>query len=142
ALVAVAAQFVGPKTQPSPTQATSAVQPGGYSGTGAGGYPVTFFVPAGARSVLNFSIAGVAARVNCAGGGVYDNPFKILSAAIKQDRSFTGKTSQSAVVGGANATIIYFVTGYFQGPNASGAATAAGVYREDIVFRDTPNRKC
>jgi hypothetical protein len=55
---------------------------------------------------------------------------------------FTAKTSQSGVVGGANATITYLVTGYFQGPDAKGAATAAGVYRENIVFTDTPSRRC
>ena len=72
----------------------------------------------------------------------YYTPFKILKATIKPDWSFTAKVSQSGVVGGANATITYFVTGYFQGPDATGAATAAGVYREDIVFTDTPSRKC
>jgi hypothetical protein len=118
--------------------ATKSIEPGTYSA-----FPVTFVVPAGAGSVLNFSNTsanGVA--VNCAGGGQYLTPFKILKATIKGDRSFTAKTSQSGVVGGANATITYFVTGYFQGPNAAGAATASGVYREDIVFTDTPNRKC
>ena len=34
------------------------------------------------------------------------------------------------------------MTGRFQGNNAAGAATAAGVHRENIVFTDTPNRTC
>ena len=51
-------------------------------------------------------------------------------------------TSQSGVVGGANAKFTYFVTGYFQGYDSAGAQTAAGVYREDIVFTDAPNRTC
>jgi len=137
ALAAVAAQFLPGATQPPPTSGKS-VEPGTYAA-----FPVTFFVPAGAGSVLNFSNTsanGVA--VNCAGGGQYLTPFKILKATIKGDRSFTAKTSQSGVVGGANATITYFVTGRFQGQDAAGAATAAGVYREDIVFTDTPNRRC
>jgi len=81
-------------------------------------------------------------QVNCAGGGTYYTPFKILKMTIGGDGSFTAKTSQSGVVSGASATITYSVTGYFQGPNAAGAATAGGVYREDIVFTDTPNRRC
>jgi hypothetical protein len=67
---------------------------------------------------------------------------KILQTAIKSDRSFTAKTSQSGVVGGANATITSSVTGYFQGRDSQGRATASGVYRVDVVFAGTPNRRC
>jgi len=66
---------------------------------------------------------------------------RTLKTTIKQDRSFTAKTSQSGVISGDNATITSFVAGYFQGPNAAGATTASGVFRTDIVFTDT-NRKC
>ena len=142
-LAAVAAQFVGSKPQPPP--AGSAVEPGGYSGRGYGGYGITFLVPAGAGSVLDFSSPS-GPTVSCVGGGQYTVPFTIAKATIRPDRSFTAKTSQSAVVGqganAANATITYSVTGRFQGTSAAGAATAAGVYRVDIVFADTPNRKC
>lgn len=88
----------------------------------------------------NFSFPNV--RIDCAGGGAYFTPLKILTTTIKQDRSFTAKTSQSGVVSGANATITSSVTGYFQGRNSQGRATAAGVYRVNIVFVDTPDRKC
>jgi hypothetical protein len=138
ALTAVAAQFVGPTTKPAPPPQKSGVEPGTYSA-----FPVTFYVPAGTGSVLNFSNTSAnGVQVNCAGGGYYLTRPTILKTPIKQDQSFTAKTSESGVVGGANATITYFVTGYFQGPNAKGAATAAGVFRVDIVFADTPNRKC
>ena len=137
-MTAVAAQFVGPTTKPAPPPQKSGVEPGTYSA-----FPVTFYVPAGTGSVLNFSNTSAnGVQVNCAGGGYYLTRPKILKTPIKQDQSFTAKTSESGVVGGANATITYFVTGYFQGPNAKGAATAAGVFRVDIVFADTPNRKC
>ena len=122
--------------------ARKSIEPGTYSGTGRGGYAVTFLVPAGAGSVLDFSIPNGGARVECVGGGQYSTPFKILKATIKPDRSFTGTASENGVINGANAKVTYFVTGYFQGPNAAGAATAGGVYREEIVFTDTPNRKC
>ncbi|MDH4178478.1 MAG: hypothetical protein OEV72_12960 [Thermoleophilia bacterium] len=135
ALAAVAAQFVGPKTQPSPT---TSVEPGTYQGNGG----VLLFVPAGARSVQNFSITQGFFSVNCGGGGSYGTPLKILTATIKPDRSFTAKTSQSGVVGGANATIISSATGRFQGRDSQGRATASGAYRVDIVFAGTPNRRC
>jgi hypothetical protein len=146
ALSALAAQFVGGSTTkpvPTPTPpAKGTIQSGTYSGRGTGGYAVTFFVPAGVGSVLDFSTAGIAARVNCAGGGSYDNPFTILKVTIKPDGSFTGTTSQSAVVSGKAATITYNLTGRFQGTSASGATTAVGAYREDIVFADMPSLKC
>lgn len=136
ALAAVAAQFVGPKTQPTPP-AKSAVEPGTYSG-----YGVTFLVPAGAGSVLDFSVGSGYLLVNCVGGGQYRTPINVPKATIKRDRSFTATISQSGVLNGVNARWTYSVTGRFQGNNAAGAATAAGVHREDIVFTDTPNRTC
>ena len=132
ALSAVAAQFVGPTTKPPPPPS---VEAGTYEYSNI----VSLYVPAGARSVQNFYVW---ARVNCAGGGGYVAEPKILTTTIKQNRSFTARTSERAVVGGANATITSAVTGYFQGPDAAGKATAAGVYRVDIVFADTPDRRC
>jgi hypothetical protein len=131
ALSAVAAQFAGGATQPRPT---TSVEPGTYQGY------ALLYVPAGARSVLNFSTGNVS--VNCAGGGRYLEQVKILKATIRPDRSFTAKTSQSAVIAAANATITYTVTGRFLGRDAAGRATASGVYRIDTVFSDTPSRKC
>jgi hypothetical protein len=141
-LAAVAAQFVG-SGKPQPPPAASAVEPGGYSGRGYGGRGITFLVPAGAGSVLDFSSPTIP-DVTCAGGGTYNSgiPFTISKATIRPDRSFTATASQSSVISGANARVTYSVTGRFQGTSAAGAATAAGVYRADIVFADTPNRKC
>ena len=130
-------QWTAARSQPP----TKSVQPGTYSGRGYGGYGITFLVPAGAGSVLDFS-SSTSPAVTCAGGGTYYTPFMIAKATIRSDRSFTATTSQKAVVDRANATITYSVTGRFQGTSAAGAPTAAGVYREDIVFADTPNRKC
>ena len=118
---------------------TKSIAPGTYPGRAPAAADVTFFVPAGAGTVSNFS-SGV--NVVCAGGGYYSTPFKIPTATIRADRSFTGTTSQTGVVGGANAKLTYFVTGDFQGFNSAGAPGAAGVYRVDIVFTDTPGRMC
>jgi hypothetical protein len=122
--------------------AKSSVEPGSYLGRQSqhSSYPVTFVVPAGARNVLNFSIPLV--LVDCAGGARSNTLFKILNATIKRNRSFTATASQNGVVNGENAKLTYSVTGYFQGRDAAGAAIAEGVYREDIVFTDTPARRC
>src|SRR5206468_2023355 len=77
--------------------AKNAVEAGTYSG-----FPVTFAVPSGAGSVLNFSNTSAnGVGVGCAGGGVYFTHPKILTIPIHQDRSFTAKTSEGAVSGGA-----------------------------------------
>jgi len=66
-LAAVAAQFVGSTATPTPAPA-SAVVPGGYSGQNSQtGNGVFFSVPAGGKSVLNFSIPSV--NPLCVGGG-------------------------------------------------------------------------
>ena len=138
-LAAVAAQFVGSTTKPAPPPA-SAVEPGGYAGRSDTGYRLAFHVPAGAGSVLNFSLPQV--RVDCAGGGAYSTPISILKTAIRPNRTFSAKTTMSGVISGAKARVTFSVTGRFQGRSSTGAATAAGVYRADIVFTDTPGRKC
>jgi len=135
ALSAVAAEFVGGSSTQPPPSTTGSVDPGAYQGGGS----LSLYVPAGARSVQTFTNY---LRVDCAGGGAYSLTPKILTTPIKQDRSFTAKTSQSAVVGGASATITYSVTGRFQGRDSSGRATASGIYRTNVVFTDTPDRKC
>ena len=66
--------------------AKTSIEPGTYSGNGSS---PTFSVPAGAGSVLNFTIPGSYPAVNCAGGGSYYTSFKILKATIKRDRWFT-----------------------------------------------------
>ena len=68
--------------------------------------------------------------------------FGILKTGINRDGSFTAKTSQDGVFAGTKAKFTYTFTGYFQGVNASGAATAAGMFREDIVFTDSTVRTC
>ncbi len=86
-LAAVAAQFVGSKAQPPPP-AGSAVEPGGYSGRGYGGRDVTFLVPAGAGTVLNFS-SSVGPRVTCAGGG------SVRHAPSRSRRRRSSRTARS-----------------------------------------------
>ena len=75
-LAAVAAQFVGSATKPTPTPA-SAVVPGGYSGQNSqNGNGVTLSVPTGGGRVLNFSIPR--ANLVCVGGGGFERSHLVL----------------------------------------------------------------
>ena len=124
--------------QPAPK---APIVPGTYSGQNSqNGNGITFAVPAGAGSVLNFSISSV--TLVCVGGGGIPSKLTLAEATIKSDRTFTSKTTQSTVVNGVNATLTYIVKGTFQGVDAAGAPTAAGVYRGDIVFTDASARTC
>jgi hypothetical protein len=46
------------------------------------------------------------------------------------------------VFAGARAKFTYSFTGYFQGVNSRGEATASGIFREDIVFTDSAPHLC
>jgi hypothetical protein len=133
-LAAVAAQFVGLAAAPTPAP-TSAVVPGGYSGQNSqNGNGVAFSVPAGGRSVLNFSLP----RVNlvCVGGGGISDHIWFSKIAIKADRSFTATGSQDGVVNGVRAKSTYTARGRFEGKSANGAAAATGVFRADTAYAD------
>ncbi len=135
-LAAVAAQFAGSTTRPAPP-AKSSVEPGGYSG-----YGITFLVPAGAGSVLDFSVGSGYLRVNCVGGGAYQTPIRVPKATIRPDRSFTATISQSGVLNGVNAKWTYSVTGRFQGTDSAGSGDCVrGAPPRHRVHRQ-PNRKC
>jgi hypothetical protein len=61
---------------------------------------------------------------------------------IAADGSFTSTTSQTGVVNSAAATFTYTFSGHFHGPNASGVARVAGVFREDIAYNDGTTQSC
>jgi hypothetical protein len=125
-------------TQPAPK---TPIAPGTYSGRNSqNGNGITFSVPVGAGSVLNFSIPAV--NLFCVGAGGIPSKLTLAEATIKSDRTFTSKTTQSTVVNQVNATVTYTVKGTFQGVDAAGAPTAAGMYRQDIVFADASARTC
>ena len=132
----------GATAKPTLSVAKPRAVPGSYAATSSS-YGPKFLVPAGARSVVDISVPVAGLRVNCAGGGSYYNaPFTIPTTRVKRDRTFTAKASQSGVLEGVNARWTYSVSGRFQGTDSSGRPTAAGVFRQDVVFTDTPNRRC
>lgn len=109
-------------------------KPGKYAGYGAG-RALSFTLAPGRLS----TIAVPQTALTCApgGGGVGDTTFAIPQIPLRADGSFTTKTSQSGVMSGATATFTYAFSGSFQGANAQGVGSAAGMLREDIAFTDT-----
>jgi hypothetical protein len=121
--------------------ATDAVEAGGYAGRNSqNGNGISFSVPAGARSVTNFSLPLVS--LSCTGGGGTSTPLKILQMPVNADRSFTGTTSETGLLRGVPVKSTYSVTGYFEGKTAAGTATASGVFREDMEYTDGSGRRC
>ena len=109
--------------------------PGGYSGQNSQtGNGVFFSVPAGGKSVLNFSIPSV--NPLCVGGGGIADHIWLSKIAIRSDRSFTATSSQDGVVGGVKAKFRYTVRGRFEGKSATGAPMATGAFRSDVAYAD------
>jgi hypothetical protein len=107
---------------------------GTYSGLGAG-RAITFSV---APSRVN-TISMPDTFLICSPGGVpaSDTTFNFPQAVVRPDGSFSVRSSQSGAFAGATASFSYVFSGNFQGLNANGAGSAAGVFREDVVFTDT-----
>jgi hypothetical protein len=138
-LTAVAAQFVGSKPVPNPP--ATAVAPGTYTGQNSqNGNGVRFFVAAGGKSVVNFSIPVV--NLGCLPGGGAGDHILILQTAVRPDGSFTATASQDGIARGARARFTYSVAGRFERATASAEASAAGSYRVDIAFPDSATSRC
>ena len=143
ALTAVAAQFAGgQQAQPQPVTTKSVAAPGPYSGNAQSGYQraITFSVAPGGTSMLNIS-APVTDLTCTPSGGSYDH-LGILQVAIKPDGSFSAKTTQDGVLSGSKVTFTYTFTGHFEAATSSTAASAAGIFREDVKYADSTGTSC
>jgi hypothetical protein len=126
--MAVAAQFVGgQKALPRPTTGPTVAVPGPYSGNG-----ITFYVAPGGTSMLNVAIR--LTYLSCTPSGAINDHLGILHLAIKPNGSFGAKTSQNGVLSGSPVTFTYTIAGRFQAATTATAASAAGTWREDIVY--------
>jgi len=112
----------------------SLVTLGNYTGI-AWQRAVTFAVAPSRLNTLSIPVTDLGCSPR--GGGANDGTFAIPQIAVGRDGSFSAQTSTTGVFGGATATFNYFFSGSFQGPNANGAGSAAGVFREDITYTDT-----
>jgi hypothetical protein len=110
--------------------------PGPYSGGS-----ITFSVAPGGKSMLNVSVP--LTYLTCDPSGAINDHFAMLQVAIRSDGSFSATTSQEGVLSGSNAKFTYTLKGYFEGPTPPGGApTAAGIWREDIVFASGTTKMC
>jgi hypothetical protein len=124
-----------------PPQKKTIVEPGNYSGSnGQNGNGIKFSVAPGGKSMLN--ISDTYTLLSCMPSSGANDHLGILQVAIKPDGSFTSETSQDGVVNGVNAKFTYTIDGYFEGPTPAGAATVAGIWREDIVFASGTTKMC
>ena len=127
-------------TQPRQTTAPPPV--GSYTATNPqNGEPVTFYVSAGQTSLQDISIPVV--YLNCAPGDAnISEPFPVASVPLKSDGSFTATATQAGVYAGNKATFTYTFRGNFHSVGPSGAARAAGTFRETMTFTDSAARTC
>jgi hypothetical protein len=122
---------------------TPVAEPGSYAGANRqNGNPITLFVTANRKSVLNISIPVVTIACTPPGRFPRYDRLGILKAAVEPGGSFVAKGSQTGVFAGTRARFTYSFRGRFQRATASRAATAAGQFREDIVFTDSTTHRC
>jgi hypothetical protein len=122
----------------------SDIRPGNYSGSNGeagNGYGITFSVAPGGTSILNVAVP--IEGTSCTPSGGIQDHVTIGNVAVKPDGSFTSETSTTGVLNGVNAKFTYTFDGYFEGPTPpNGALTAAGIWREDMVFASGRTTMC
>ena len=135
---------VAPMLKASTAAAVTASQPpaGSYKGTNPqNNYPITFYVSADQTSLQDISIAAVG--LSCAPGGANPfEPFGMATVPLNSNGSFTATTTQTGVYNGFPAKFTYTFQGNFHGAGPSGAARAAGTFRETMTFTDSAARTC
>jgi hypothetical protein len=126
-----------------PPQTKSRPPAGSYSAVNPqNNEPITFSVSSSRTRLQNISIPFV--NLTCAppGDAIATEPLGIASIPLKSDLSFTATTTKSGVYQGHPAKFTYTFRGNFHGVNPSGAARAAGTFRETMTFTDSTKRTC
>jgi hypothetical protein len=75
-------------------------------------------------------------------GAPTSSVFLIPNAVVRPNGSFAGRFSQRGLFDGSPATFSYSFAGQFTAATATVAASAAGTYRENIVFHDNVTHTC
>jgi len=125
-----------------PPQTTSLPPVGSYTATNPqDGYPITFYVSSSKTSLQDINIPVVV--LSCAPGGAGpDEPFGVAAVPLKPDGSFNATITQTGVYNGFPAKFTETFQGNFHGVGPSGAARAAGMFRETMTFTDSTARTC
>src|SRR5215470_16105638 len=116
---------------------------GSYTGTNPqNNEPITFYVSASKTSLQDISIPFVFLSCTPSGDANPTQPMGIAAIPLKSDGSFAATTTQTGVYAGFPATFTYTFRGNFHGAGPSGAARAAGTFRETMTFTDSTKRTC
>ena len=113
-------------------------RPGPYSGADVGS--ITFDVAPGGRTMLNVYVPTT--FLNCTPSGTINDQFEMLQVAIKSNGSFDAEGPQRGVLSGSNVKFAYTLAGSFEGPTPAGVSTAAGTWREGVVFASGTTSAC
>ena len=113
-------------------------KPGSYSGADVGS--ISFNVGPGGGSMM--SVAVPTTFLNCIPAGTINDHFEILQVTIRSNGSFSAKTSQTGLLSGISVKFTYTLAGSFEGPTPAGVSTAAGTWREDVVFASGTTSSC
>ena len=104
--------------------------------------PITFYVSSSKTSLQDISIPFVGLDCAPPGDANPDEPLGIAAIPLKSDGSFTATTTETGVYAGFPAKFTYTFRGNFHGVGPSGAARAAGTFRETMTFTDSAARTC
>ncbi len=126
-----------------PPQTTTPPPVGSYSATNPqNGEPITFYVSSSQTSLQDISIPFVGLTCAPSGDNNPTEPLGIASIPLKSDGSFTATTTETGVYAGFPAKFTYTFRGNFHGAGPTGAARAAGTFRETMTFTDSTARTC
>jgi hypothetical protein len=126
-----------------PPQTTTPPPVGSYTATNPqNNEPITFYVSASKTSLQDISIPFVNLDCSPPGDANPDEPIGIAAIPLKSDGSFTATTTETGVYLGFPAKFTYTFRGNFHGVGPSGAARAAGTFRETMTFTDSTARTC
>ncbi len=126
-----------------PPQTTSPRHAGGYTGTNPqNGQQITFSVSSSRTRLQNISIPFVGLTCAPPGDTNPTEPLGISGASIKPDGAFAATATQTATYAGHPAKFTYTFRGNFHGVAPSGAARAAGTFRETLTYTDSTARTC
>ena len=125
-----------------PTQTTSPPPAGSYTGTNPQtGLAFSFYVSGSKTTLQDISIPLV--NLACAPGGArLQDHLGIASTPLNANGSFSATATQHGIYDGYPATYTYTFSGNFHGEAPSGAARAAGSFRETVAYTDGTAYTC
>jgi hypothetical protein len=126
---------------PGPVPTKPLIEPGNYSGSnGQNGNGFTFTVAADAKSLQN--VTDPLTSLSCLDKSGATDRLRFLTVDLSADGSFSATATQDGLFRTNAAKFTYSFSGNFEGQTPAGAATVAGVWREDIDVPGTPTKSC